>query len=75
MSTNERQQPPQTIADDMLNGVAEIAAFLGMSERQTYHALSQGYIDGCFQFGKNWKGLRSRIVEGINRKAKKTEAA
>lgn len=70
MAEDKPNQPPKSIADDMLHGVDEIAAFLGMTNRQAFHALSQGNIPGCFKIGSLWKGRRSLIDEGLTRLAR-----
>ena len=35
---------PPSLADDILTGASEIAAFLGWPERRVYHAASKGQL-------------------------------
>jgi len=65
--TSSAAEVPKSLAGDMLHGVEEIAEFLGMTPRQTNHALAMGRIPGTFKLGSSWKGRRSAIVEGLRR--------
>jgi hypothetical protein len=56
-----------TIADDLLRGAAEIAAFIGLSERQALHLLKSGRLPG-FKIGWNWCMRRSTYTEWVNRR-------
>jgi hypothetical protein len=56
-----------TLADDLLNGVGQIANFLGLTERQTYYLLSAKKIPATKEL-IGWTSLKSRLrrhVEGL----------
>jgi excisionase family DNA binding protein len=56
------------LATDLLTGAPAIAAFLGFSERKTYHLLEEGRLP-AFKIGdKNWQARKStlrRHIEGL----------
>lgn len=69
---------PAPLADDLLDGVAAIAAEIGRTKRQTYHLLEGGLLPGCFKLGGKWAGARSQIRAGLYEMASRpsqTEAA
>jgi excisionase family DNA binding protein len=55
---------PTPIADDILNGVNEIAEALGQSRRRTYHLLTTKQIP-AFQLGRRWHARRSTLLSSI----------
>ena len=55
---------PTLLADDILNGVTEIAEVLGQSRRRTYHLLVSGKIP-AFQLGRRWHARRSTLLNFI----------
>ena len=57
-----------TLADDLLNGVAEIAEFLGWSQRKTYYELGRSGIPG-FKIGQTWHATKSGLRSDIERRA------
>ena len=72
------RQPPASIAGDMLHGVDEIGAFLGLTHRQAYHVLAAGHLRSGFQLGRAWHARRSALLAEIvekERRASQTEAA
>jgi hypothetical protein len=48
------------LADDVLDGVKEIAAFIGKSERQTFHLVHAGAIP-VFRLGKKIHARKSEL--------------
>lgn len=56
---------PTPLADDILNGVDEIAKARGQSRRRTYHLLTTRQIPG-FQIGRRWHARRSTLLSFIN---------
>jgi hypothetical protein len=58
----------QSLSDDMMEGAAEIGAFLDKTPRQTFYLLESGQIDGAFKLGNVWHGRKSIIREGIERR-------
>lgn len=56
---------PPPLADDILNGVDEIAKALGQSRRRTYHLLTTRQIPG-FQIGRRWHARRSTLLSFID---------
>ena len=60
-SGDSRIAPPdKTLADDILRGVMEIAAFLGLDERQCYYVLQSGAVPAFKEKG-HWVSLKSRL--------------
>jgi excisionase family DNA binding protein len=57
---------PPTLRDDLLNGVEEIAEFLGRTPRETYHLLSNGRLP-AFKLGAGWNARRSTLIEHFRR--------
>jgi hypothetical protein len=54
------------LADDMLSGVPEIAAFAKQPERRTYVLLARGELPG-FKLGNIWHARKSSILGHIER--------
>ena len=53
------------LASDLMGGVPAIAAFLGFSERQTYHLLEKGKLP-AFKFGgRIWQARKSTLRRHI----------
>jgi hypothetical protein len=53
------------LADDLLDGVAEIAAFLGWTERRTYYAAERRIIP-VFKMGeRKWCARKSTLRQHI----------
>lgn len=63
----------QPLADDMLRGAAEIAAFLGFKERQVYH-LSDGRLP-VFRIGAILCARKSTLTEWIAEQERQAVAA
>ena len=59
----------ENIADDILNGIAEISRFIGTTERRGFYLAEKGDLPGVFKQGNRWVGLKSKIREGYNRLA------
>lgn len=59
--------PPASLSHDLLEGVDEIAAFLGKSRRQAYHLLHSGKLKGAFKLGRRWNARRSVLLAEIER--------
>jgi hypothetical protein len=59
----------ENIADDKLNGIAEISRFIGEPERRGFYLAEKGLLPGVFKQGNRWVGLKSKIREGYNRLA------
>jgi hypothetical protein len=59
---------PNTLKGDMLRGIKEIAAFLDLTERQTYHLVASGRLEGCFQMGRIWCARRSTLLGHLRRR-------
>jgi hypothetical protein len=55
------------LADDMLNGVPEIAAFTKQPERRVYVLLNRGILPG-WKYGNIWHSLKSSIRADIERR-------
>ncbi len=66
---------PETIGDDLLEGVAAIATFIGLKPRRTQHLVDNGQLAGVFRMGRRIYGLKSEIRAGIEAKAKGEAAA
>lgn len=50
----------ETLADDLLNGAEEIAAFVGKDVRQVFYQLQRGYLPGT-KVGRLWVGSKARL--------------
>jgi len=48
--------------DRPIYGAKDIGAVVNLSERQTYHALEQGYLDGD-KFGRKWRSTKRRLLK------------
>jgi hypothetical protein len=55
-------QSDRSLADDVLRGCAAIAAYIGLDQRQTFHALQRGYLPAQKE-GKTWVALKSRLTQ------------
>ena len=67
--------PEENLADDLMGGVPAIAAFLGLSERQTYHLLEKGKLP-AFKIGdRKWQARKSTLLRHIEGLEAKHEAA
>jgi hypothetical protein len=62
------------LADDLLDGAGEIAAFLGWPKRRVFYALERGQIPG-FKIGNKWHARRSTLTAHIARLEQNTEEA
>ena len=54
-----------SLAEDVLRGCANIAAFIGLDERQTFHALQRGYLPASKE-GKVWVTTKTRLRAHYN---------
>jgi hypothetical protein len=64
-----------TLGDDLVPGVKRIAAYIGKTERQTYHLLETGQLPG-FKLGNMWHIRKSTTLahfEGLERAANQNE--
>ena len=52
------------LSDDLLSGVAAIAAFRGESKRRTYYLLERKLIPG-FKVGNRWNARKSTLMRQI----------
>jgi hypothetical protein len=63
--------------DKPIYGVENIAPIVGLSRRQTFHALERGYLPGT-KFGRKWvstlRRLHNRFSEPGSRKAESSAA-
>jgi hypothetical protein len=59
----------ENFADDILDGMAEICGFTGMSLRRGFYLAEKNELYGVFKQGNRWIGLKSKIREGYVRKA------
>ena len=57
------------INTDLLDGVPNIAAFIGLSHRRTYYLLEKGYLPG-FKLGTKWCARKTTLHQEIERKEK-----
>jgi hypothetical protein len=58
----------QSMADDTLAGVVAIAAYIGKTERQTYHLLETCQLPAAFKLGDRWhlrKSAYRRRIEQL----------
>jgi hypothetical protein len=56
----------QDLADDLLDGVAEIAAFLGWTERRTYYAAEHRIIPVFKMSERKWCARKSTLRRYID---------
>jgi hypothetical protein len=63
-----------SLADDLLDGADEIAAFLGWPKRRVFYALERRRIPG-FKIGNKWHARRSTLTAHIARLEQNTEEA
>lgn len=63
-SLNEARLPA-SLADDLLDGVSEIAQFFGKAERPMYHLLETGAVAGAFKMGRRWHLRKSTALAQI----------
>jgi len=56
-----------TLRSDTLRGIAEIADFLGETERRVYYQAERGMLP-LFKRGAIWYGRKSTILAQIERK-------
>jgi hypothetical protein len=66
-ATGATRQPPPAVAADMIQGIASIADFLGITERTAYHLASSGRLPGAFKLGRLWFARRSTLIENISK--------
>jgi hypothetical protein len=52
--------PPQSLADDLLTGCDEIAAYLGWPVRRVFHAASRGALPVA-KVGPRWIARKSEL--------------
>jgi hypothetical protein len=63
--TSEDMKNNDNLADDLLDGVTEIGAFLGWTERRTYYAAEHRIIP-VFKMGKRkWCARKSTLRQHI----------
>jgi excisionase family DNA binding protein len=55
-----------SLADDLLDGVPAIAAYLGLSERRTYYLLESGQLP-AFKIGSKWAGRKSTYLSHFDK--------
>jgi len=65
--SNSQQCSP---ADDLLEGMAEIAAFYGIPPSKGYHLAANGHLPGVFKMGRKIFLSKSAAREGISKKAR-----
>ncbi|WMT88667.1 DNA-binding protein [Pelagibacterium sp. 26DY04] len=52
------------LADDLLNGAKEIAAFMGLPARSIYHAIEAGTLP-CFRIGAKICARKSTLLTWV----------
>ncbi len=52
------------LADDLLNGAKEIAAFMGLPARSIYHAIEAGTLP-CFRIGAKICARKSTLLAWV----------
>jgi hypothetical protein len=57
---------PDNLADDMLNGAVEIAAFIRRTKRQAEHLLEHNHLP-AFKIGGRWRMRKSTYLAFIER--------
>lgn len=55
-----------TLADDLIEGVPAIAAFVGVKERRAYYLLSQGLLPGFKLSQRRWAARKSSLYEYLD---------
>jgi len=60
----------ETVADDRLNGAAEIAAFTGDEVWKIYYLFGQGRLAGVWKDGNLLKGSKAAIRRAHHNKAR-----
>ena len=60
--TNQGQEMSVAIADDKLDGVAAIAAFIGEPRRRTNYLLERGILPAG-KYGTRWVASKRRLTE------------
>jgi hypothetical protein len=68
MSQKTMKESAPPLAGDLLNGCEEIGAFLGWTERKTYHAISSGYLPGVFKIGNQFCARKSVLMAEIEKR-------
>ena len=63
----KRKVTEADLADDLLEGAKQIAAYLGKDERQVYYLLERGIIRG-WKWGIIWHARRSTLRRDIEMK-------
>ena len=63
--SNSTNNAAPSLATDILRGVPEIAAFIGLNERQTYHGLQSGHIPAIKE-GASWVTTKTRLQRHYN---------
>ena len=56
----------EPLSDDLLNGVAEYADFIGWSERRCLYLLQKGELPGG-KIGSLWVGSKQAVREHVSR--------
>jgi hypothetical protein len=74
MSDLERKARESSLADDLLLGCKPIGDFLGMTERQVYHAGATGQLP-LFKFAGKIAGRKSRLTQYVIELERAAEAA
>ena len=70
MNTETTTSQPESdcvLSADMLNGVKEIAGFLGFAERRTFHLCATGQLPGVFKIGRCWHARKSSLLQAVQR--------
>lgn len=68
MMTDEAVKPAKTeaaLADDLLIGAKQIAAFTGWSERQIFYMASKGELRSIFILNRKLHARRSSLIHEI----------
>jgi hypothetical protein len=60
---------PKSLADDLLNGADEIAAYTGLDVRAVYYASARGYLP-TFKCGHLLQARKSELNESFSAKKK-----
>jgi hypothetical protein len=53
------------IADDLLGGLREIAAFTGLDEARVFVLANSGELP-CFRLGRNWHARKSELAAALS---------
>jgi hypothetical protein len=64
---------PDSIGDDLLSGISEIAAFIGQTPKRTYYLCEQGHLP-AFKWNKIWQARKSKIVSTIEERERRGAA-